>query len=374
MAGDIYQRLARHLDDLPGGYPSTESGLELRILRRLFSEEEAALAIHLTLLTEPAPVLADRAGMAVEQAGEVLAEMARKGLIYRIYKEGVPNYSASQFVVGIWEYHVNDLDEELIRDFNEYLPILFDPDVWRQAPQLRTIPIGESIPVQSEVMAYEQANQLVRSRDKIAVAPCICRREHRMVGEGCDKPEETCLVFGRAADYYVENGLGRAIDVEEALEILQIAETAGLVLQPSNSQRVSNICCCCGCCCQVLKAYKRHPHPASIVSTPYQIASDPDLCIGCGECISRCQMEALSLVDEVAVPDLNRCIGCGLCVTVCDTGSLYLVRKPPQDQPAVPTSLARAYMNLAKARGKMKQRDVARAALRSVKGKLQARE
>ena len=97
-------------------------------------------------------------------------------------------------------------------------------------------------------------------------------------------------------------------------------------------------------------------------------------CIGCGECISRCQMEALSLIDEVAVPDLNRCIGCGLCVTACDTGSLYLVRKPQEEQPKVPTSLARAYMNLAKARGKMKRRDVARLALRSVKGKLQAKE
>ena len=33
---------------------------------------------------------------------------------------------AAQFVIGIWEYHVNDLDEGLIRDFNEYIPYLTD--------------------------------------------------------------------------------------------------------------------------------------------------------------------------------------------------------------------------------------------------------
>ncbi len=39
MSLDIYRKLAQHLDDLPAGFPSTESGVELRILRRLFTPE-----------------------------------------------------------------------------------------------------------------------------------------------------------------------------------------------------------------------------------------------------------------------------------------------------------------------------------------------
>jgi electron transport complex protein RnfB len=370
MVEDVYTRLAEHLDNLPGGYPATESGVELRILRRLFTEEEAELAVHLALITEPAEEIAARAGIDEDRAVKLLAEMSEKGLIYRIRRSGVPLYSASQFVVGIWEYHVNDLDPGLIRDFNEYIPALFDPEIWRKAPQLRTIPIGESIPQEIEILNYERADKLVRSRSKIAVAPCICRREHRMIGEGCDKPEETCLVFGRAADYYIENGLGRAIDVEEALAILALAEDAGLVLQPSNSQRISNICCCCGCCCQVLLNIKKHPHPASLVSTPFQVASDADLCIGCGECIPRCQMDALSLEDDHIVVDLKRCIGCGLCVTACETESLYLVRKPDTEQPKVPMSLARAYINLGRVRGVIGAQDMGKMALRVAKGRL----
>lgn len=351
MTEDVYGRLARHLDNLPGGYPTTESGVELRILRRLFTEEEAALAVNLTMITEPAEVIAERVDGEVEQVAAQLEAMSKKGLIFRRQKGGVPHYSASQFVVGIWEYQVNNLDLELIHDVNEYLPDLFPPEVWREVPQLRTIPVEESITVESEIMPYEHAETLVRERERIAVAPCICRREHQMIGEGCDRPLEVCLVFGTAADYFVENGLGRYINTDETLEILALAEETGLVLQPSNSKRIVNICCCCGCCCQVLKAFKRHPKPASLVSSPFVIASDPDICVGCGDCVIRCQMDAISLVGDVSVLDLDRCIGCGLCVTTCTSGSLYLVRKPEEEQAKIPTSLARTYLKLAKVRG-----------------------
>ena len=352
MTEDVYQRLARHLDNLPGGYPATESGVELRILRRLFNEEEAALAVNLTFVSEPSEVIAERVDGEVEEVAVQLEAMSKKGLIFRRHKEGVPHYSASQFVVGIWEYHVNDLDPELIRDVNEYLPHLIQPEVWREVPLFRTIPVEESITVEHEILAYEQAETLVLEReDRIAVAPCICRREHQMIGEGCDKPVETCLVFGTGADYYVENGLGRYIDVDEALGILQLAEETGLVLQPSNSKRAVNICCCCGCCCQVLQAFKRDPKPASLVSSPFVIATDPDICVGCGDCVTRCQMDAISLVGDVSVPDLDRCIGCGLCVTTCTSGSLHLVRKPEEEQTKVPSSFGQTQIMLARARG-----------------------
>ena len=65
---DIYQKLAHHLDDLPGGFPSTESGVELRILRRLFTPDQAELALHLTLLPEQARVIAYRAKIPHQEA------------------------------------------------------------------------------------------------------------------------------------------------------------------------------------------------------------------------------------------------------------------------------------------------------------------
>jgi len=38
---DIYEKLRKRLDDLATGYPATENGVEIRILKRLFIEEEA---------------------------------------------------------------------------------------------------------------------------------------------------------------------------------------------------------------------------------------------------------------------------------------------------------------------------------------------
>jgi electron transport complex protein RnfB len=355
MTQDVYKKLAQHLDDLPGGFPSTESGVELRILRRLFTPEEAWMALQLTFVPEEPVHIARRLRLPEEETGRRLEDMAKKGLIYRIQsKEGPLKYMAWQFVIGIWEFHVNSLDLDLIRDMEQYIPRLLNVEAWKKVPQLRTVPIGQSIPVEHHVMSYEIAEELVHSRRKILVAPCICRRERRMAGHGCTKPEETCLVFGDATDYYLRNGLGRMIDREEALGILKIADKEGLVLQPSNSQRVANICCCCGCCCGVLRTIKQYPRPADIISSPFRVSYQAESCQGCGTCVDRCQMDALRLDGDKLKVDMSRCIGCGLCVTTCPTGSLTLVRKPSPEQPEVPETMMKSYMKLAKVRGKLK--------------------
>lgn len=375
MSQDVYQRLAHHLNELPAGFPPTESGVELRILRRLFTPDEAELALHLTLLAEPVRVVAHRAGLDEAEVGRRLYEMSRKGLIYRLHKGEELHYMAAQFVIGIWEFHVNDLDPELIRDVNEYLPYLMDPETWKKAPQLRTIPVHVDVPVSHDILPHEEAGKLIQGKRRYAVAPCICRKEHQMVGEGCHKPMETCLVFDRAADYYVENGIGREIDLEETMAILHSAEEAGLVLQPSGYQNISNICCCCGDCCQVLLAFKRHPEPAQLVSSPFLVAYEPDLCSLCGTCVERCQMDALTLPDDGddVVVDLSRCIGCALCVTTCPDEALTLIRKPPEQQPRVPASQSRAYLKLARERGRLGMGDVTMMALRSAKDRFSTR-
>ncbi len=356
---DVYIKLAKSLDDMPGGFPATENGVELRILRRLFTPDEAELTLHLSVIPEEAAKIAKRLRLPEEDTARRLEDMALKGLIYRrLSEDGPPKYMAWQFVIGIWEYHVNSLDEGLARDMGEYIPRLLDVETWKKVPQLRTIPVGQSIPVEHAVMPYEVAEKIVRSHSRILVAPCICRRERKLVGEGCDRPEESCLVFGSGSDFYLQNGLGRMISQEEALDILAAADRAGLVLQPNNAQRAGNICCCCGCCCGVLRTIKKHPRPADIVSSAFRVSVDRNSCDGCGVCLERCQMEALRLEDDRVCADLGRCIGCGLCVTTCPTGSLTLMRKPPFEQPDVPKTMRQTYLKLARTRGKLKPRPV----------------
>ncbi|NOR13039.1 MAG: 4Fe-4S dicluster domain-containing protein [Candidatus Aminicenantes bacterium] len=366
MKNDVYTKLAAHLDNLPGGYPSTENGVELRILRRLFTPEEAEMTLHLSVLPEQSKVIARRAKLSVEETTTRLEEMYQKGLILKIKREGRPVlYMALQFAIGIWEYHVNDLDPELAKDVGEYIPTVLNTDTWKKAPQLRTIPVNKSIDHKLEILPYENVEELVKAQDKFLVAPCICRKEKKLLDEGCEKPEENCLIFGLGADLYHDRGIGRYIDKEEALKILKEADDAGLVLQPSNSKDIVNICCCCGCCCGVLRTIKQHPKPATIVSTPFICAAKPETCIGCGVCVQRCQMDALSLEEDRIVLDLDRCIGCGVCVTTCLTESLCLVRKPESEQKDVPKTFRDTMIHLLKVRGKLKPSRVASTVLKS---------
>lgn len=354
MERDIYERLADHLDGLPAGFTRTPAGVELRILRRLFTEHEAGLALHLTPIPEEARVIARRAKIPAEECGRRLEAMAKRGLIMRVHRKGKPPlYMALQFAVGFWEGQVNRLNRELVEDFEAYLPAYLNHGFWRKAPQMRTIPVNKSISLQNEVMPYERAEEVVRRHKSIAVSNCICRQERRILEKGCDKPEESCLQFGAAAESVTDAGRGRAISQEEALAILRRAEEAGLVLQPANAKDPLFICTCCGCCCGVLRSLKTHPEPASIVSSPFFASLHTETCKGCGTCTKRCQMEAIHLEDKKAVLDLTRCIGCGLCVNTCPTHSLSLVRKPEKEQPYVPKNIIETSIKMGKARGKL---------------------
>ena len=349
---DVYRLLAQHLDSLPAGFPATESGIELRILRKLFSASEAEIAIALRMRPEPATQISQRLDTDPGELASELLAMSKKGLIFRLDKGETPLYMAAQFVVGIWEYHVNDLDEELIRDVNEYLPQLMEKS-WSQmdTQQLRVIPVAESLDSETSIMPYEAAERIMAEQSAIVVAPCICRKEQQMVGAGCDAPMEACFIFGSAANFYKDNGLGREISPEEALRLLQAGLDAGLVLQPSNAQKPINICMCCGCCCQVLKNLKKMPHPADMISANYYAEVAADNCVACGDCAERCHMAAITLVDT-AVVDLNRCIGCGVCVPVCDYEALSIKQKDPAAQTLPPETMVKTFMQMAQERGK----------------------
>jgi Pyruvate/2-oxoacid:ferredoxin oxidoreductase delta subunit len=358
-----YQRLAKHLDDLPGGFPATESGVEQRIVRRLFTPEEAELAVHLELIEESPRVVAYRAGLPVEKTAEMLEEMALKGLIVRLGNEGNYTYLAMQFIIGIWEFQVGRLTPGLIKDFNEYAPYITQDD-WYKHPQLRTIPVEKSIDLTRPVMGYETASKIIKKQKKIVVAPCICRREHRLIGEGCGKLEEACLLFGEFADYYEKNGIGREIDAEEAVALLEVGQEQGLVCQPTNAKNPVSMCLCCGCCCQVLKALKRHNVPSEGVASPFFVKVDEGSCVGCKICVKRCPMDAVKVEEKMACIDKNRCIGCGVCVTTCPKDSISLERK--SNTPSVPWSFKYgALLDLGKARGKISNLDVVKVAVKS---------
>jgi len=57
---------------------------------------------------------------------------------------------------------------------------------------------------------------------------------------------------------------------------------------------------------------------------------DKAKCIGCGACTMECPVEAIDLVDGLAVVDPKKCNDLGKCVMVCPTNALALPNQPAQ--------------------------------------------
>ena len=174
---------------------------------------------------------------------------------------------------------------------------------------------------------------------------CICKKEQGILDNPCQKPVDVCLGI-----HFDESSLGaagsRTISREEALDVLNRAEEAGLVHLTTNT-RTENyfICNCCGCCCGVLRAINMLETNV-ITDSHYFARIDPDECTACGVCADeRCQVGAIKQDDDGGYQVLlERCIGCGLCVSTCPVEAVQLVRKS-EDEIVVPVKDETAWMD-----------------------------
>jgi Pyruvate/2-oxoacid:ferredoxin oxidoreductase delta subunit len=340
----VYETLREHLDSLPVGFPKTDSGVEIRILKQLFTKEEADLAVQLTILPETAEQIAIRLGREQTKVEALLEEMVRKGLIFHTRKSAVTTYQAGFFLIGIYERQLGTLTEEFVRDFDQYMDEGFrDVLVFSPPKQFRTIPVHSSITPELGVTPYDNIRDIVKRQSKLAVMECICKKKSDMLGEGCDAPRDVCMTFSSAAWTFLEAGLAREITQEEALQILDEGEAAGLVCSPSNDQKGTLVCLCCGCCCDILKSYRKYPKPSEICYTNYFTVVDTNLCTGCETCLDRCPMDAIKINEGKANIDLNFCIGCGLCVSTCPSDALTLKRKDESAIHIPPKSMYKLY-------------------------------
>jgi hypothetical protein len=76
---DIYEKLRVRLDELATGYPETESKVEIRLLERLFTEEEAELYLQLSPFLQNPKDVAKRLNRDADDAGHPDGTNGSKG-------------------------------------------------------------------------------------------------------------------------------------------------------------------------------------------------------------------------------------------------------------------------------------------------------
>jgi electron transport complex protein RnfB len=353
MYNDVYYRLRDQLDQYSVGFPTTRSGVEMKILEKLFTEEEAEMYLNLSMMLETPQAVAERTNQDQDHVAALLEGMAEKGLIFRLKKGESAQYGAVPFVIGFYEFQLKTMDQEFAQLVDQYFEEAFLHQTTMQTVPLRTIPVGRAISVSWPIAPYEDLRGLIKNKDLIAVANCICRMQKGLLNQACEKPLEVCFLFGSHGKYYVDREMARWISQDEAIEILGRCEEAGLVPQPLNAQNPGGWCNCCGDCCAMLRALKRHPRPSEMVVSNYYATVDPDLCAACETCLERCQMDAITIgADGVAEVNRDRCIGCGLCVTTCTTEALSLQPKPQKQRREPPATPRDTMLQTVQERGK----------------------
>lgn len=322
---EIYSVLADKLNALPNGFPRTKSGVELKLLERIFSQDEAEFAVKLpgefTFIEE----IADQTGLTTREVRRNAMALVKRELAWFDKKDGKPRFRIAPFIVGIYEGFIEEMDHEFAHLFEQYLLEGAVQDIMGTDPaHLRVVPSHGTVKT-DWILPYDDIRKLIENAKSFRNNKCICRKQQKLVGGECEFPEDMCLGFSNTVEMKGDDVITR----EEAIALLDKAEEIGLVHCVSNIQDgVSYFCNCCGCCCTILRGITNWGINNSVAHANYFAAVDLDVCAGCEDCIVRCQVKAVRIEDDLAVVDKVRCIGCGLCVSTCSTGAMELVLKP----------------------------------------------
>jgi len=325
MTDEIYAKLAAALDRLPNGFPKTDSGLEIRILKKIFSPEEAALAGHLTGTFDPPEGIAARIGQPTSEVSRMLFKLVRRGMVWLDKQNGKACFRLAPFVVGIYEAQAGMMDHELAHLVEDYFASGGAQGIMGPQPALhRVVPAAGTLKSEA-VLPYDDVRAILLEAKTFHANDCICRLQQEQLGEKCAYPTRVCLSFSGHEHASAPGDLTQA----EALALLEMTEQVGLVHTVSNvMEGVGYVCNCCGCCCGILRGITDWGIADSVAYANYYAVIDPQFCAACGNCIERCQVDAISEGEGFSVVDKARCIGCGLCVSGCPNDVARLERKP----------------------------------------------
>jgi Pyruvate/2-oxoacid:ferredoxin oxidoreductase delta subunit len=206
-------------------------------------------------------------------------------------------------------------------------------------PVSRVIPVDRTISAGNTVHTYDQVATYIDKYETIAVGTCYCRHAAQLRDEEVHgMPSDVCMWFGNMAEYAIDRLGVRRMSKQEAMDVLNRSEEAGLIHMSRNtSEDIEFICNCDRWHCGTVKGVLKQSKPALFFNSGFQPVFDPDQCTACETCIERCPPEALAMGDnDVPEVDPDRCFGCAVCATGCEFEAVAMEAKtdfqvPPKD-------------------------------------------
>lgn len=177
MNADAYEQLARALDLLPGGFPRTKSGVELQILKKIFSPEEALVASNMTGTGETADAIAGRANLPKEEIEERLKAMLGRLMIWGSNRDGTWTFRLAPFVIGFYEEQWEVMDHEFAHLVEQYFNEGGTAGIMRPQPALhRVVPAQQAVKTEY-ILPYDDIKPLILQAKSFELRDCICRKQ-----------------------------------------------------------------------------------------------------------------------------------------------------------------------------------------------------
>lgn len=345
MNDSSYRRLANALDALPNGFPRTASGVEMRILQKAFTPEEAEIAAHMTRKHETAAEIALRADLPEPKVREVLDGLLPRRLVRQRLQDGRVEYRLGPFIVGWWEAMMEQHPDD--REFAELTMQYFAEGGGERmlAPRpgvLGVVPARGSLKPQL-LQPHDDIDAHFARYERFYVMDCVCRVAQNLLGSHCEKPVNRCGFVGLPPEAPLSEHI---LSREQAIRLFDELEEQGHVhtgfygfIATAASPQFVGCCNCCGDCCGVLRAITKDGLSEGPQRSNYRAVITSENCIACGKCVERCQVRAITTgTDGIAVVDRSKCIGCGMCVIRCDGGALELEPVSKEEWFEVPSS------------------------------------
>lgn len=350
MTEEVYKKLAKHLSSLGMGYPQKEELLEILCENFTPLEAEVALALPTKVIpfeTCPAEAILSRINLSREELEQILSNLSHRGLLFsKRMKDGRMEYGLQQFGYGFPQTffwggvntpNAQKMAQLVVKYSNREQ--LYETYGKTETKACRYVPASLSIdPGGHAVFPFEMMEQLIQKVNVVALVHCPCRATARLIGKKrCNHPLENCIKYDELAEYLIEEGIGKEIAKQEALDVIRKSEEAGLVHLVDNAREgIKHTCNCCGCCCWSVGTIRRKRIPRDILMATYFLReTDKERCTGCGQCVEICPVNVIRMEGDFPVVDKEWCIGCGVCAVPCPASAIRLIRKsdaiPPKD-------------------------------------------